>query len=252
MADDLDKVCFVIAPIGEPDSEDRKRSDQILKYVIKPIVSEFGFKPIRADAISKPGLITSQIIDHILNSGLVIADLTDHNPNVFYELALRHTIKKPFIQIIKEKQKIPFDVAGMRTIFLNHNDLDSVDLAKNDLREQIKTIIESGEESTVSPISYAIDLNSLFKTGKPEDRSLADILSGLSELKSLLSSIVSRDNSIELNTIYKIWNSKPSLRSYPAYVDFDTTKDNAKLALVSEIRTEGNEDDGCVQTVKKL
>jgi hypothetical protein len=88
-----DKTAFIIAPIGDEKSETRKRSDQILKYIIEPVVSDLGFEPVRADKIAKPGMITTQIIEHIISDALVIADLTDHNPNVMYELALRHAIK---------------------------------------------------------------------------------------------------------------------------------------------------------------
>jgi hypothetical protein len=87
-----EKTCFVIAPIGEADSEDRKRSDQVVNFVITPAVAECGYKPIRADKISEQGIITSQVIEHIVNDPLVIADLTKQNANVFYELAIRHAI----------------------------------------------------------------------------------------------------------------------------------------------------------------
>ena len=53
------KNCFVICPIGEENSEIRKRSDQIFNYVIKPITKEFGYKAVRAHEISEPGIITS-------------------------------------------------------------------------------------------------------------------------------------------------------------------------------------------------
>jgi hypothetical protein len=90
-----DKTCFVIAPIGEPASEIRKRSDQVFTYVITPAVQECGYTALRADQISEPGLIDSQVIERIVNDPLVIADLTGHNPNVFYELALRHALSLP-------------------------------------------------------------------------------------------------------------------------------------------------------------
>src|SRR5688572_13315379 len=89
------KSCFVISPIGEVGSEVRARADQILKYVIQPAVKVFGYVAIRADAMPEPGLITTQIIDRIINDDLVVADLTGKNPNVYYELALRHAIRKP-------------------------------------------------------------------------------------------------------------------------------------------------------------
>lgn len=87
------KVCFVIAPIGEEESETRKRSDQVLKHIITAPVEGLGYEVIRADKISEPGIITSQIIEYIVDADLVVADLTERNPNVFYELALRHATR---------------------------------------------------------------------------------------------------------------------------------------------------------------
>ena len=120
------KACFVIAPIGEAESDTRKRSDQILKHVISPAVESCGYNATRADQISEPGMITSQVIQKIVDDPLVVADLTERNPNVFYELAISHVIRKPLVQIIKKGEQIPFDVAGARTIHVDHHDLDSV------------------------------------------------------------------------------------------------------------------------------
>ncbi len=95
------KTCFVIAPIGDPDSDIRRRSDQILKHIIKPAVGKCGYDAIRADQISEPGMITHQVIEHVVGDPLVVADLTGQNPNVFYELAIRHAIRKPFVPLIR-------------------------------------------------------------------------------------------------------------------------------------------------------
>jgi len=177
------KICFVIAPIGEEESEVRKRSDQILKHVIEPPASECGYKAVRADKIDKPGVITSQVIQHVVEDPLIIADLTGHNPNVFYELAIRHAIRKPFIQIIKKGERIPFDVAGTRTINVDHRDLDSVGEAKNEIVNQIKSL-EQDASNIETPISVSLDLQILRQSDDPEHRSLADIMSTLTELPS--------------------------------------------------------------------
>jgi hypothetical protein len=182
------KICFVIAPIGDPDSETRKRSDQILKHIITPAVNECYYEPIRADKISEPGLITSQVIQHIMDDPLVIADLTERNPNVFYELAIRHAIRKPLVQIIKKGETIPFDVAGTRTIPVDHRDLDSVEEAKREIVRQIKSV-EKNPSLVDSPISVSLDLQILRQSDNPEQRSLADILSAISELRSTIVSI---------------------------------------------------------------
>ena len=64
--------------------------------------------------MANSGLITKAIIEQIITADLVIADLTGNNPNVFYELAIRHSYRKPTIQIVKGEIDIPFDVANMR------------------------------------------------------------------------------------------------------------------------------------------
>lgn len=188
-----EQQCFVITPIGDVESETRKRSDQIFKHVISPAVEECGYSPLRADHISEPGIITSQVIQHIVNDPLVIADLSGRNPNVFYELAVRHAIKKPLVQIIKKGESIPFDVAGTRTIHVDHHDLDSVEEAKKEIVKQIKSVEKDAGEVD-SPISVALDLQILRQSENPEQRSLADLVAAISDLRSGIISIDEKIN----------------------------------------------------------
>ena len=97
MESPADKSCFFIAPIGEPGTVVRRDSDQVLRHIVRPAASRAGFDAVRADEIAEPGIITSQVIERIVESPLVIADLSGHNPNVFYELAIRHVIRKPYV-----------------------------------------------------------------------------------------------------------------------------------------------------------
>jgi len=180
--------CFVIAPIGEIDSDTRRRSDQVLKHVIRPSVESRGYRAIRADEIDKPGIITSQVIQHIVSDELVVADLTERNPNVFYELAVRHAIKKALIQIIRKGDAIPFDVAQTRTISVDHKDLDSVETARNEICQQIDAMKEDGFQIE-TPISVSLDLQNLRASGNPEERSLADIISAIGDVRSSLTNL---------------------------------------------------------------
>ena len=160
MADNSEKICFVIAPIGEPESDIRKRSDQVLKHIIRPVVESCGYKAVRADEIAEPGIITNQIIRHVVDTPLVIADLTGQNPNVFYELAIRHYIGKPLVQIINKGEDIPFDIKLMRTIQVDHRDLDSVKKAKIEIKKQIQSL-EKSSSILESPISVALEGRSI-------------------------------------------------------------------------------------------
>src|SRR5687768_15224932 len=116
MPDKTQDVCFVISPIGADGSPDRKAANDLLKYVIKPVGEDtHGYKIKRAEKIVGTGSITRQIIEYLVESPVVVADMTNHNPNVFYELAARHAARKPVIHLIREGQRIPFDVTTQRS-----------------------------------------------------------------------------------------------------------------------------------------
>jgi hypothetical protein len=175
-----DKICFVIAPIGDEGSKIRSRSDQVLKHILTPVAKEFGYEVIRADKISQPGIITSQIIQHLIEDPLVIADLSGQNPNVFYELAIRHAVKKPFIQMMQAGESIPFDVAVTRVIPFDISDLDSVEQCKIDLKKQID-VIEKNSTHVETPLSITFDIMALRQSEKPTDKIFSEFLSLIRE-----------------------------------------------------------------------
>lgn len=203
------KTCFVICPIDDPESEVRRRSDQILKHIIEPVVGVSGYEVLRSDLIPEPGVITSQVIEHLLQDDLVIADLTDGNPNVYYELAVRHVTRKPFVQIILKGQKHPFDVSVQRTIPFDHRDLDSVSECKEELKKQIKAIENDPKAVVHSPISQAIDILSLSKSEQPVEQQMAKILRMLERISdAVCTSEIPRTNMPTLRDIDQ-WRSRP-------------------------------------------
>ncbi|MFE9690212.1 hypothetical protein [Micromonospora sp. NPDC005806] len=178
------RECFVIAPIGPDGSETRRRSDQILNFVIRPVVAERGYVAVRGDEIERAGLITSQVLDRIIQNDLVIADLTDQNANVFYELAVRHALRKPFVQLMAKDQQLPFDVQGMRTILVDHTDLDSVHAAKEQLGRAIDAI--GSEADIVTPMSVALTLQELRGSSSPRETGLSQIIETLPQMMDIL------------------------------------------------------------------
>jgi hypothetical protein len=133
------KMCFLASPIGAVGSDTRERSDRVMTYVIEEALTPLGYKTVRADRINSAGRITTQIVNNIIEADLLIADLTDQNANVFYELAIRHAFNKPYVQLIEDGQLIPFDVRDMRTIHLDYRDLASAAKAKSDLADMVRT-----------------------------------------------------------------------------------------------------------------
>jgi len=144
MGESKKKRCFVITPIGEPDSEIRKKADGVISAVIKPIVEQSGYELICPHEMSKNGSITQQVIEELLQDDLVIANLTGLNANVMYELAIRHATRKPVITISERSTKLPFDIATERTLFYEDN-MSQVNILKQDLEKMIKDPSNSKE-----------------------------------------------------------------------------------------------------------
>ena len=116
------KKVFIACPIGADDSPERARSDDLLRYVIYPVVKELlGVPPeeatVRADKMGEPGRITTQVIRELIDADAVIADLTGTNPNVMYEVGIRQAIVKPFVLMAEKGQRLPFDLNDLRTVF---------------------------------------------------------------------------------------------------------------------------------------
>jgi hypothetical protein len=149
------KICFIITPIGSTGSTTRKRVDQWEELIYKPALSE-EFNIVRAD--SAPGLITSQILDHIITADLAIIDYTELNPNVMYEAAIRHLANKPFIQIAPDGLILPFDIQNLRTIKYDPNDLTyTTGLLKKIRQAYIATTQKKYKVPEVLPIKFDLE-----------------------------------------------------------------------------------------------
>lgn len=184
----MSKSCFVISPIGDEGSETRRKADELLNYIVTPVLDTLGYETVRADKIDESGAITTQIIQKLISADLVVADLSERNPNVFYELSVRHASRKPFVQLITMGEPIPFDVAANRTIQYDLTKLAVVEAAKAQLRSQVSAI-EAGNDEVENPISTAIDLSSLRTSASPSDRTLGEMLATLTEVGATIARI---------------------------------------------------------------
>jgi hypothetical protein len=146
---DFSKTCFIISPIGTEDSVERKHANMMLKHLIKPVCDELELDVVRADTIDKSGLITHQILEHIAKSAFCVTDLSFNNPNVFYELGVRHVCQLPTVQLIRKGDKIPFDVSQGRTIIIDTSDLytimDRFESARKELTEHLRKMKENSK-----------------------------------------------------------------------------------------------------------
>ena len=100
-------------------------------------------------------MISGQVIEYILKSRLVVADLSFHNPNVFYELCLRHVTGRPTVHIIRKGDKIPFDIGNFRTIEIAMDDkyhlVAELDVYRAEIANQARQVLAS-DHSRDNPI----------------------------------------------------------------------------------------------------
>lgn len=143
------RTCFVIGPIGDGladhDTPARQSYDQAMETfeeIIQPACESLGVAPVRADQIAQSGEISEQIFRHLLEAEVVIADLTGANPNVTYELALRHLTGRAVIHI-SEHGQLPFDIAAVRTILFKRTPNGRA-VARRQLTEVLARTLDSG------------------------------------------------------------------------------------------------------------
>jgi len=173
------QTCFIIAPIGnrlEPHgSPGRARYDEsavMWDEVIEPAALQFGLSPVRADRISDTGEIPAQIFEYLRDAEVVVADLSHANPNVMYELGLRHS--RPGITIqIGEYGLLPFDVTTIRTIQFKRNTAGLIG-ARDELVSALRSAL-SGGGTTLRATSVFSSGSTVKPTAVSEDvaRSLA-------------------------------------------------------------------------------
>jgi O-acetyl-ADP-ribose deacetylase (regulator of RNase III) len=113
-------LCFVIMPYGEkPDADGTVVDfDRIYQELIHRAVESIdGLECHRADDLNKPGWIHEHMLRHIVDDAVAVVDTSTLNANVFYELGVRHTVKKGVTVLIhRQGTKWPFNIAGMSSI----------------------------------------------------------------------------------------------------------------------------------------
>ena len=200
------KKCFIITPIGNENSEVFRKAKGVIESTIKPILREYGFTDIKpAYEINISGMINTQIINRIINDDLVVANLTGNNPNVMYELCLRHVVAKPIIHICENGTNLPFDIKDSRTIFYE-NDMLGVEELKNKLRSFMDNLSYT-DDYIDNPIYTARKYENLLKETKGTDtnemlKMLMSISTQISELNNTRSEVILPSHEREYGRIF--------------------------------------------------
>jgi tetratricopeptide (TPR) repeat protein len=118
-ADQLAPLCFVLMPFGKKmDAAGRVTNfDSVYAKIIAPAVARAGLEPIRADEEKIGGTIHKPMFERLMLCHYAIADITGANPNVFYELGIRHAMRpRSTVIVFGEGTVLPFDIALVRGI----------------------------------------------------------------------------------------------------------------------------------------
>lgn len=203
----IQKTCFVISPLGKDTSETRRAADGLINSVIKPLLTEMDFEVIAPHEIDNPGSITAQVIKHLLNADLVIANLSELNPNVMYELAVRHAKRLPVVTVVQNGTTLPFDIATERTIFFE-NDMSGVLELRSKLQ---KAVVEAMQESEPDNPIYRVIKSQIIQevASAKSDDIQSYILNRLEEM------------SAQMNRIYTRVREKEVFDSFPQYTSVE-------------------------------
>ena len=101
------RLCFVIMPTEH--ASEREWTD-FFERDLKPAVEQAGLGYICKRSEARRGNVIADILQDLREAHVVIADLTDRNPNVYYELAVRHALQPRTILITRSRAQVPFDL----------------------------------------------------------------------------------------------------------------------------------------------
>lgn len=136
--------CFVMMPFAEP-------IGTYYAKIYEPAIQKAGLRPVRADAsIFGTGKIMDQVWTGIEAADVLVAELTDKNPNVYYELGLAHAMKKPVVLVSRNEQDVPFDLQHIRVIYYDTNDPFWGEKLINKVAENILSALKNPSEATFS------------------------------------------------------------------------------------------------------
>jgi hypothetical protein len=202
------KRCFVIMPISTPQSYDDEHFLRVYKHLIKPACEKADLKTTRADEVQNTNYIVIDILKRIINSDIVICDLSSKNPNVLYELGIRQAFNLPSV-LIKDKQtERIFDIQGLRTY--EYDEALRVDTVNEDI-EELTSIIEKTIINEDNDINSLIQLLEVQQATISTDTKISEetglILKSIRDVSQRLTSLEEKTKKIQR---IPIWGEKQS------------------------------------------
>ncbi len=177
---EVDK-CFVVMPFGvkpRNDGTDRTYNfDKVYRVIIQRAIANVKMQPLRADETEGSRIVHADMFKDLRDRPVVLVDLSLLNPNVLYELGIRHVMSSTGTVLMANEEtvkKLPFDIALSRTISYRYDgeylDWDEVER----VIPQLQAAIEEARRGTPDSPVYAfleqvLSPNSVKKDDTPSD-----------------------------------------------------------------------------------
>ena len=172
--------CFVIMPFGiKPIPEDPNRTfdfDKVYRTIIRRAVQEAGMEAIRADEQTGSHIIHSDMFRELRDRAVVLADLSLGNPNVYYELGIRHVLSSGgTVLMCREGTDLPFDIRLSRVVFYRYNGVDIDWEVVEDVIPRLKASLETAKERKPdSPVHALLERVYPEENWKTDNSSMCD------------------------------------------------------------------------------
>lgn len=175
-------------PISDVFSYDAGHFGRVYEHLLKPAIMQAGYNAIRADDTNKTDYIVVGIIQRIVESEMILCDFSARNPNVMYELGIRHAFNKPVVLVRDKITDKVFDIQGLR-----HTEYDGslrVDSVQKDIDKISKALNETASASS-NDINSVIQLAGIKAAEVPDSRTIS------SDTQVLLSAIAALERGLD-------------------------------------------------------
>jgi len=173
--------CFVIQPF------DNGKFDKRYKDTYKPAIEDCGLEAYRVDKDSNSVIPIDDIDREIRQADMCLAEITENNPNVWFELGLAIAYKKDVILICSEERTspFPFDVQHRKIIKYSTQSISDYSALKQEIKETAKAYLNKKKTSTVSASlpMMAVDL-------EPHEKAVLITIASMDDLDEGTSSYV--------------------------------------------------------------
>lgn len=222
------KDCCVIMPFSDPQGYEEGHFRKIYDQILKPAIEKAGYKALRIDDETGSTMIHGKLLTSLVNAPMVLCDLSAKNPNVLYELGIRHAFARPVVLVQESGQSRIFDVSGISTVeYRKERYYDEVIEDQAKICDAIKKTADAGSDFSI------ISLANL----QPAEVDRGTPLSKEDEIKIMISDLARKIDRMEEQSAKSNEVLTPSGLSMRPMSTFDPTVNEEFSQIMEDLRS---------------